>query len=86
MSKNMDSVKSSKFSERDTRIIISQLYVARKINIHPEKVIKFILSNREYFPYISDDTIDSLIKEKGLSWDKINQYPDVVFADIDAGI
>ncbi len=83
---NSDSIKTSKFSERDTRIIISQLYVARKLNVNPEKVIKFILDNRSYFPNISNETIESVIKEKGLSWDKIKQHPNVVFADIDTGL
>jgi hypothetical protein len=83
---NMDSIKTSKFSERDTRIIIAQLYVARKLNVSPDKVIKFILSNREYFPYVNDDIIELIIKEKGLSWDIINQLPEIHFADIDAGI
>lgn len=83
---NMDSIKTSKFSERDTRIIIAQLYVARKLNVYPEKVIKFIMSNKEYFPYISDDVIESIIKEKGLSWDNINKLPEINFADINAGI
>jgi hypothetical protein len=82
----MNNVKSSKFSERDTRIIVAQLYVARKLNVNPEKVIKFILSNREYFPYIDEETIESIIKEKGLSWDKINQLPEIPFADIDHGM
>ena len=78
-----NTIKSSKYSERDVRIITANLYAARKLHTHPSKVIKFIVNNRTYFPTLSDNDIEAVIKEKGLSWDEINNHPDVVFADID---
>lgn len=76
------SVKSSKYSEKDVRIITANLFVARKMSTNPTKVVKFILNNRAYFPTITDSDINTVIKEKGLSWDIINSHPDVIFADI----
>lgn len=84
MDRDVNNIKSSKFSERDVRIITANLYVARKLDVNPTKVIKFILNNREYFPTITDKDIEGIIEERKLSWDEINSHPDVVFADINA--
>jgi hypothetical protein len=75
-------IKSSKFNERDTKIIIAQLYVAKNLNKNPSKVIKFITNNRKYFPFISDKIIEDLMIENNITQEQINKHPDVIFSDL----
>jgi len=74
----------SKFDTRTARVIVAQLYVAKRLNVIPIKTIKFIMNNRDYFPDITDDKLNKLKQEKNVSDEDIEKEPDVVFADIQA--
>jgi hypothetical protein len=74
----------SKFNTRAARVIAAQLYVAKGLKRNPAKMIKFIRTNRDYFPNISDQMLADMQKEHNLTDEQINQQENVAFADIQA--
>jgi hypothetical protein len=74
----------SKFDVSTVRVIAANLYVARRLNVQPAKMIKFIMCNREYFPDITQEMLDSIKKEKNITEEEISVEPEVQFADIHA--
>jgi hypothetical protein len=74
----------SKFDVSTARIIAANLYIARRLNVQPARMIKFIICNREYFPDITDEIINSIKKEKNITDDDIAKESEVKFAEIHA--
>ncbi len=74
----------SKFDSKAARTIAAQLYVAKRLNKVPAKMIKFILVNKEYFPDITDNMIIQIKKEHGLTDEEIDKQENIEFANINA--
>jgi uncharacterized secreted protein with C-terminal beta-propeller domain len=74
----------SKFDTKAARVIASQLYVCKGLKRNPAKMIKFIQTNRDYFPNFSDEHLILIKQEHNLTDDDINKQEDVQFADIKA--
>ncbi len=72
----------SKFDVSTARIIAANLYIAKRLNVQPAKMIKFILCNREYFPDITDEKLEAIKKEKNITDENIDSEPEVKFAEI----
>ena len=72
----------SKFTTKAARVIAAQLYVAKGFNSNPAMIIKFIKTNREYFPDVSDQMLVGLRDERGLTDAEIDRQENTEFADI----
>jgi hypothetical protein len=71
----------SKFTTRGARVIAAQLYVAKGLKRNPAKMIKFMKTNKGYFPNISDEMLFEMQKDHSLTDEDIAKEPDVEFAD-----
>lgn len=74
----------SKFDTRGARIIASQLYVAKNLAKTPAKIIKFIKTNKDYFPSITPQILKQIQEEHGLTDEQIENETAMTFADIQA--
>jgi len=73
---------SSKFNEKDSRIIAAQLYVAKHLKTSPVKVLKFIEDNRDYFKDIDDKMFNDLMKELKVTKEQMEVAEVIKFPDL----
>lgn len=71
----------SKFSGQAARAIAAQLYVAKRLNKEPAKMIRFIQLNRSYFPSISDEDIKNLKLEQNITDEDVLRHQESTFVD-----
>ena len=69
---------------KTARVIASQFYAAKNLKRNPAKTIKFIISNKDYFPGVNEKWLELVKKEHNLTDDDINNEKEVIFADINA--
>lgn len=72
----------SKFNTKAGRAIAAHLYVAKGLKRNPAKMIKFIKTNKEYFPNISDHMLIEMQKENGITDEDIKNQPNVEFSSL----
>ena len=77
-------MENSKFTTKGARVIAAQLYVAKNINRNVPKMIKFIKTNNEYFPNITQDMLIQMQLEHHLSDQDIDEQTNIEFADLHA--
>lgn len=49
------------------RMITTQMYVSKVLSINPAKGISIIKDNKEYFPNITEDMLNQIIKEHNIT-------------------
>jgi len=74
----------SKFTTKGARVIAAQLYVAKGIKRNPAKMIKFMKTNKEYFPNISDEMLYEMQKEHNITNEEVDKQINIEFADLQA--
>lgn len=65
---------------RLTRTIIAQFYAAKGLQLNPLKSIKFMIVNKEYFPYATDEWLDAIKKEKNITDEQLEKVKVTEFA------
>lgn len=74
----------SKFNTKAARVIAAQLYVAKGLKRNPSKMIKFMKTNRDYFPDITDKMLLDYQKEHNISDEDIEKAAHIELADLKA--
>jgi len=59
-------------NENLSKTLVSYYYVSKNLKTHPEKAIKYIMINREMFKNISDEILEKLKEESGVSEEDLN--------------
>jgi len=65
----------SKFNTKAAMTIAAQLYLAKGLKKNPARMIKFIMSNREYYPNISDEMLGQIKNEHGIKDEDLEKIP-----------
>lgn len=67
---------------RTARVLAAQFYVAKNLQRAPLHSISFIRNNRNYFPSITNETIEKIMKEHNITEEDLSKIKEVKFADI----
>ena len=64
------------------RILAAHFFVAKNLKKNTAKTVKFIQTNRDYFPNITDECLNDIIKENGVTKEELEQSKVRKFAGI----